>query len=317
MKLPTAQVGQQLQCGASANEKGEYVGLVGFGRGEKLIRGSCYIAGPLMIGNPSSWIAEENFNEANVMIARCGNTEADPESIPSIFKITNKDSGFETRVNDIELGDTGGGEVGIQINSSTFNQVNLETYTITTPNLELTGDLTHVGDTNQTGNITASDTITATDFVGNVSPCSGRSSGAKPFDMPHPSKDGYRLRYVCVEGPENGVYFRGKLDGTNTIEIPEYWKELVNHDTITVQLTPYGSPNVGLYVSEIAEDKITVATDDLLSLVKSEIKCFYHVYGERKDIERLIVEYEGTSPADYPGDNSAYQIAGYNYDITS
>ena len=141
-------------------------------------------------------------------------------------------------------------------------------------NLELTGDLTHVGDTNQTGNITASDTITATDFVGNVSPCSGRSSGAKPFDMPHPSKDGYRLRYVCVEGPENGVYFRGKLDGTNTIEIPEYWKELVNHDTITVQLTPYGSPNVGLYVSEIAEDKITVATDDLLSLVKSEIKCF-------------------------------------------
>ena len=201
MKLPTAQVGQQLQCGASANEKGEYVGLVGFGRGEKLIRGSCYIAGPLMIGNPSSWIAEENFNEANVMIARCGNTEADPESIPSIFKITNKDSGFETRVNDIELGDTGGGEVGIQIYSSTFNQVNLEAYTITTPNLELTGDCTH------DGNLIESNLV---DCTGESCAWSGSSinvQGWKGFDIQHPSKEGHRLRHICLEGPEGAIYY--------------------------------------------------------------------------------------------------------------
>ena len=141
MKLPTAQVGQQLQCGASANEKGEYVGLVGFGRGEKLIRGSCYIAGPLMIGNPSSWIAKENFNEANVMIARCGNTAADPESIPSIFKISNKDSGFETRPNDVVLGDDGGGEVGIHIDSSSFKQINDGIYEITTELVDIDGKL--------------------------------------------------------------------------------------------------------------------------------------------------------------------------------
>ena len=28
----------------------------------------------------------------------------------------------------------------------------------------------------------------------------------KPFDIKHPSKDGYRLRYACIEGPEVGVY---------------------------------------------------------------------------------------------------------------
>ena len=31
--------------------------------------------------------------------------------------------------------------------------------------------------------------------------------------------------------------------------------------------------------------------------------CFYHVYGERKDINPLIVEYEGNSWEDYPDPN--------------
>ena len=43
------------------------------------------------------------------------------------------------------------------------------------------------------------------------------------------------------------------------------------------------------------------------------VDCFYHIMAERKDIEKLIPEYEGTSPGDYPGDNSKYNIAGYNH----
>ena len=302
MKLPTAQVGQQLQCGASANEKGEYVGLVGFGRGEKLIRGSCYIAGPLMIGNPSSWIAEENFNEANVMIARCGNTEADPASIPAIFKITNKDSGFETRVNDIELGDTGGGEVGIQINSSTFNQVNLETYTITTPNLELTGDCTH------DGNLIESNLV---DCTGESCAWSGSSinvQGWKGFDIQHPSKEGHRLRHICLEGPEGAIYYRGRTNN-NVITLPLYWKDLVDPESITVQLQPIGKRHFHLNVVEVDNEKIIIAEAD-----DKPIDCFFHVFGERIDGERLVPEYEGKSPEDYPGDNTQYSIAGYHYD---
>ena len=40
------------------------------------------------------------------------------------------------------------------------------------------------------------------------------------------------------------------------------------------------------------------------------INCFYHIYGERQDCERNIAEYEGESPADYPGDNSEYLQSG-------
>ena len=36
------------------------------------------------------------------------------------------------------------------------------------------------------------------------------------------------------------------------------------------------------------------------------INCYFHVFGERIDGERLIPEYEGTSIDDYPGDNTQY-----------
>jgi len=44
------------------------------------------------------------------------------------------------------------------------------------------------------------------------------------------------------------------------------------------------------------------------------INCFYHVFGERIDGEKLIIEYEGDTPDKYPGDQSQYSISGYHYD---
>ena len=40
------------------------------------------------------------------------------------------------------------------------------------------------------------------------------------------------------------------------------------------------------------------------------INCSYVIYAERKDAERNIPEYEGLTPKDYPGDNTAYVING-------
>jgi len=45
------------------------------------------------------------------------------------------------------------------------------------------------------------------------------------------------------------------------------------------------------------------------------IDCFYHIIAERIDGEKLIVEYKGESPADYPGDNSEYSVSGFHYDL--
>ena len=128
----------------------------------------------------------------------------------------------------------------------------------------------------------------------------------KPFDLLHPTKgEGHRLRYACIEGPEAGVYYRGRLKESNIIQLPYYWKDLVHADSITVQLQPIGS-NQNLVIQEFNNEFIVIAEDstntDLITDL-STIDCFYHVYGERIDVNPLIVEYEGNSWEDYPDPN--------------
>ena len=128
----------------------------------------------------------------------------------------------------------------------------------------------------------------------------------KPFDIEHPTKGkGHRLRYACIEGPEVGVYYRGRLRESNVIQLPYYWKDLVDENSITVQLQPIGS-NQNLVIQEFNNEFIVIAEDstntDLITDL-STIDCFYHVYGERKDINPLITEYEGDTWQDYPDPN--------------
>ena len=74
-------------------------------------------------------------------------------------------------------------------------------------------------------------------------------------------------------------------------------------------MTPVGAYQ-RVIIKRIDEDKIY-----LQSQGDMPIDCFYHIFAERKDGEKLIPEYPGESPEDYPGDNSGYSIAGYNYDV--
>ena len=121
----------------------------------------------------------------------------------------------------------------------------------------------------------------------------------KPFDMVHPTKGtGNRLRYACIEGPEVGVYFRGRTQD-NEIILPDYWKDLVVTSSITVQTQPVGS----------AQDIIVKSWDDSKITLEGVTDCFYHVYAERKDVNPLVVEYEGDTWEDYPDpkyDDPAY-----------
>jgi hypothetical protein len=131
----------------------------------------------------------------------------------------------------------------------------------------------------------------------------------KGFDIQHPSEENYRLRYVCLEGPEGGVYIRGRVTNKTEIELPLYWKDLVDIQSITVSLTSIGA-HQDVIIKRWDEKKIY-----LQSKGGMPIDCFYHIFAERKDGEKLIVEYEGTTPADYPGDSSQYSIAGYDYGV--
>ncbi len=106
----------------------------------------------------------------------------------------------------------------------------------------------------------------------------------KSFLIDHPTKEGMKLQYACLEGPENGVYVRGKLDGESVIELPDYWLGLVHSDSITVNLTANGAGQQ-LYVDRIEDNRVYVVNE-----TGKPVKCFYTVYGERKDVDRLVVE---------------------------
>ena len=108
---------------------------------------------------------------------------------------------------------------------------------------------------------------------------------SKTFNIPHPSKEGKRLVYACLEGPENGVYVRGRLKNNNTIELPDYWVDLVDPDSITVQLTPMGSSQ-DLIVDSINWGRQVVVR----SVAGTGIDCFYLIQGTRVDLPPLEVE---------------------------
>ena len=153
-------------------------------------------------------------------------------------------------------------------------------------------------------NIDGSGTCTFPTFQGNINVQSW-----KGFDIKHPNKEGQRLRHICLEGPEAGVYVRGKLSGTNVIDLPDYWVGLIDPESITVSLTQIGSSQ------DLIVDKIEWGRKVYIrSGNASTINCFYTIQASRIDGEPLIVEYAGETPADYPGGSRQFSISGYDYD---
>ena len=296
------------------------------GVGPAAIPGSMFCSGVVMIGSPLSFPA---IPEASLMVSRASASNKLAAKVPSIFKVTTKANVKATPL-DVMIGDPGVGMVGMTLNTEIINIVESVAINIVAPVRNSSGVKNHQGPKNQVGpesKVGATADVGAETNIGascesNIKSVtgpqktpflkgfffSGYSKKNKSFDIEHPNKKGWRLRHVCVEGPEAAIYIRGKLKGTHIIDIPEYWQGLVDYDTITVNLTPCGKPDLSLYVKEIRDDKIILSSDHL-----TQVECFYQVWGNRIGPE-LHVEYEGESPADYPGDQSDHSIAGYHYD---
>jgi hypothetical protein len=150
--------------------------------------------------------------------------------------------------------------------------------------------------------------VTAPTFIGNVI---GRASGNKSFDIPHVTKPGKRIRHICAEGPEPGIYIRGRLKNSNKIELPEYWDGLIDPETITVTLTQIGYSQ-DLIVDSIDWGKVI----KVRSGVGANIDCFYDIWAARwvdpnNHDEKMHVVYDGESPADYPGSNDNFIVGGF------
>jgi len=243
---------------------------IALGIGKNEIRGSAYLEGPVQMGTADAF----DRVLATTMIARDKNTD-------SIFPPRSLWVKGNTRLE----GDNG-----------TANALNI------------TGNTKQVGDTDTDGDIVVSgdariNGTTFADVQGTIN-----VQGWKGFDIVHPSKKGHRLRHICLEGPEGGVYVRGKVKNDKEILLPDYWKDLVDVNSITVQLQPIGA-HQDIIVKRWDAEKV-----ELQSKPGIPIHCFYHIFAERIDGEQLIVEYKGENPDDYPGDNSQYSIAGYHYD---
>ena len=303
------------------------------GFGPTAIPGTIFASGSVLVGSPLSYPIPTT-PEAALMVAR-PNVATNPlaAKVPSLFKVTTKANIPPTPL-DVMLGDPAIGMVGITVNSLLINILNATKISITSPETILIGKKTHIGMNLKTGvevrtgacNETGfkfragfsrdagarkvSSLVKAPIFIGNVTPCSGKSSGAKGFDIEHPIKKGKRIRHICVEGPESAIYIRGRLEDSKIIELPEYWDGLVDYDSITVTLTAVGKPQ-HLYVKSIDKNQIMIDNrkgDECLP------SCHYEVWANRIG-PPLITEYDGESPADYPGDQSGHSIAGYNYDV--
>ncbi len=233
--------------------------------GDEKINGSMHCEGPAVFGGPT----EFSDNVATLMVGRTKND--DDDCVPA-------DRSLWVKGNVLIEGDTGTAQT-LYIDSSRDTAIDINGKT----KIDNKGDaIFAVG----TGGKTLSARFSSAD------------ARPKPFDIQHPTKgEGWRLRYACIEGPEVGVYFRGRVRREKVIVLPKVWKGLVHTNSISVQLQPIGA-HQDVIIKRWDDEKIY-----LQSMGGMPIDCFYHVYAERKDINPLITEYQGDSCSDYPDPN--------------
>ena len=219
MKVPDLNVGKRFFVGLGKPEI--------LGRGPKEVRGSAYVEGPQITGDPSEFNKPDPFELGATMLGQNENEEMIP---PPFYAMITK------------------------------------TYARIKSFLKVDKLLTVA---NIRAKIIYSEVIIAK---------------VKNFSIPHPQKKGYNLVHSCLEGPENGVYHRGRLRNQDEIVLPEVWRDLVEELSITVTLTPIGCEQ-SVYIKRIQDNKITLGSRPGIP-----IDCYYLVCAERKDVPRLKTE---------------------------
>jgi hypothetical protein len=125
------------------------------------------------------------------------------------------------------------------------------------------------------------------------------ATGTKSFVEPHPTDASKVIRYVSLEGPEAGTYFRGRgkfHDGRAVIDVPDSFRMVTDTDGLTVQITPIGAELTTANVVSASLDQIAVRSNH-------DVEFFYLVQGVRKAYKDWQPIAEGSefvprSPAD-------------------
>ncbi len=218
MKVPDLFVGKRFFVGDGRPEI--------LGRGPTEVRGSAYIEGPEIVGDPGQFINPSPTDLGSLMVGETKNEEMKPIPFYSLFVRTYARIKSFLKVDELL-------SVKLIKSKIIWTEVLL--------------------------------------------------AKSKNFMIDHPTKENKKLVYSCLEGPENSVYVRGRIQNETIIKLPDYWKKLVDSQSITVSLTPVGSH----------QDVIVESFDNEIVVLKSkdaEIDCFYHIFAERVDIQKLQTE---------------------------
>jgi hypothetical protein len=115
-------------------------------------------------------------------------------------------------------------------------------------------------------------------------------STTKTFVIDHPLDPKKLLVHACLEGPESGVYYRGKgeVQGETIVSLPSYVSSLATD--LTAYVTPIGAPTM-MGVSEVENNQFTVFGNG---------KFNWLVMGSRSsievEVEKSQVEVKGSGP---------------------
>ena len=104
----------------------------------------------------------------------------------------------------------------------------------------------------------------------------GTTSAGKTFIIDHPDDKNKYLVHACLEGPESGVYYRGKSEITNNkyviVDLPKYVKNLCVE--FTIQITQiFNGKHIQLACSEVENNQFIVYGENT--------KFYYLVQGRR------------------------------------
>ena len=107
-------------------------------------------------------------------------------------------------------------------------------------------------------------------------------SSTKTFVINHPVNEDKYLVHACLEGPEAGVYYRGKAEITDNeslvVNLPEYVDALASEFTVQVSTVYDGVvKDNNLLTSEVKDNSFTV--------YGSNRTFFWHVHGKREEVK--------------------------------
>jgi hypothetical protein len=134
--------------------------------------------------------------------------------------------------------------------------------------------------------------------------CTGPTGPGKTFIIDHPTDEKKYLVHACLEGPEVGVYYRGKGeitdDNSTTVYLPGYVSSIANE--LTIELTAIHSKSTSTSSSKPTKNiyETSEIENNHFKVYGKNGGFYWSVYGKKNDIivetEKEAISVRGEGP---------------------